>query len=271
MADPIPHKKVSRSTKSTDLGHIINHYPIRRYQLKRWLPLIGGAFMVLAGIGLLINLLLNTRTAVQVHGPAILLSILPLPTAVYLLLLLGGIISMILAWVYWRDCITLYETGLIKKNRNKVQVWYYEDTERFDNDITQIMFGGSIIGEKMTIILEDESKRRFTIRNRYTRMEDLLQILRARVLPGLFQRARKHLNDGQVLHFSDKLKADAKGLEVSKNLIPYDDIRYKITQNTLKLHQDSDVNKLLFKSDITKIKNLDLLLDLLENPPKQSD
>lgn len=271
MAEPIPQKKVPGLKESDDLGHVIDYFPTRNYRLKRWLPLVGGVIAILAAIGLIINLFENTKTAIQAHGPAILFSVVPLPLAIYLILLFGGIIFVILARIHWWDSITLFETGLIKEKRNKVQVWYYENTERFDNEITQIMFGGSIVGGKMKIVLEDASKRQFKIRNRYTHMSDLVQALRARVLPGLFQRARQRLSNGQVLHFGEKLKASDKGLEINNEIIPYEAIVTEVAQQSLKLFKETNPKKLLYKSEFTKIRNLDLLLDLIENPPKQAN
>lgn len=271
MSDKIPQKIVPGSNQNQDLGHIIGYFPTRNYHFKRWLPLIGGILTILVAISLIINLILNTTTSIQSHGPAIVLSVVPFPLAGYLILLFVGIIIVFFSRIHWWDSITLFETGVIKEKGKSVQVWHYNNTNQFDNNITQIMFGGSIIGGRLRILMEDESKRQFTIRNRYTRMPDLVQTLRAKVLPGLFQRARQRLSDGKEIQFNDKLKAYDKGLEVNKEIIPYDAITAKITQNSLKLHQKTNSKKLLFRSAIPKIRNLDLLLDLIENPPKQSN
>ena len=271
MSEPMPHKKKPRAIKSHDLGHIIDYYPTKNYRLKRWLPLIAGVFAILAAIGLLFNLFIVTRTAIQAHGPAVLISIIPMPTILYALLLVVGIFLVIQARIHWWDCLTLFENGIIKEKGNKQQVWHYHDTVYFDNAITQIMFGGSMIGGRLKILLEDGSKRRFLIRNRYTRMEDLVNTLRSRVIPGLFQRAHQTLRDGQILHFGQNLKANEKGLDIDKETISFDSITTEISKSSIKLLSVSNPKKLLIKLKINKIRNLDLLLDLIENPPTQTD
>lgn len=250
-----------------DLGHILDYFPTRNYKLKRWLMLIAGVLGILTANGLIINLFVNLTTAIQTHGPAMILGIFPFPIVFYTIILVVGIILVIFVKVHWCDCITLFETGLIKDVGNRVQVWYYENTDRFDNYVTHIEFGGSIIGGQAKIFLEDGSKRRLVIRDNYNRMPDLIQTLRARVLPGLFQRARQQLVNGQVLHFHNDVSASAHGVEINHQVYSYEALQAVIKNRTLKLKPIEKPSELLIKSSITRTRNLDLFLDLLENPP----
>lgn len=270
MKNPHPKVKSPGNDRGKDLGHILDHFPRRSYKLKRWLPLIFGGLVIIAAIGLIISLLFNTKTAVQAHGRAVILGTFPLPIAYYILMLIGGILIVILAKIHWWDSITLFETGLIKDKGNRVKIWYYNNTDRFDNHLTQTMFGGSVIGERVKIILEDESKKHLVIKNDWIRMNDLIQALRMRILPDLFQRARQQLRDGQLLHFNKRLQARVSGLEIDGELYPYDQINAEITNRSIKLHQKENPKVLLFKSKIPRVRNLDLLMDLLENPPNQT-
>lgn len=265
------HRKSKLPVKDgdKDLGHILDVFPTRHYKLKRWLILILGVLTILTAIGLIINLFVNLMAAIEAHGRGIILGAIPFPIAIYAIILAGGIVLVILAKIHWWDCITLFETGLIKDKGNRVQIWYYENTDRFDNYVVKIMFGGSIIGGQVKILLEDGSKRRLVIRDNFISMPDLIQTLRARVLPGLFTRARLQLDEGQVLHFNKKLSANALGVEISREVFPFEAIHAEINNRTIKLHQKESPRELLYKSNISRIRNLDLLLDLLENPPNQ--
>ena len=267
MDKPIRTEDISNLTEDQALGQIIDCFQTRNLQLKRWLPLVTGSVLIFVGIGLIINLILTTIFNFQAHGPAILLPIIPFPFTFFLLLIIGGVISIILTRIHWRNCIKLYENGLIKHIGTKSEVWYYDHTVYFDNNITQILFGGLIVGERVKILLEDGSNQVFTIPNRYNRMKELVSIVRQRVLPGLYQRARYQLKNGQSSRFNDSLLANDKGLEIKEQSIPYDAVSIKINQQTLKIYNKKEPQIPIYKSPIARIRNLDLLLNLIENHP----
>jgi hypothetical protein len=271
MTKPCRKGELPKNYGGKDLGHILNYFPTRNYKLKRWLMVIAGVFVILTAIGLIINRLLNLTTGIQTHGRAMILETFPFPIVIYAIILVGGIILVILSKLRWWDCITLFEAGLIKEKGNCVEVWFYEDTDCFDNYVINIIFGGSIVGGQVKILLEDGSKGSMIIRDNFIRMPDLVQTLRSRVLPGLIERARLQLDEGQVLHFNKKLSASAHGIEINHEVLPYKAIQAEIKNHTIELLQKENPRKLLYKSSVTKIRNMDLFLDLLDNPPNPTD
>lgn len=202
--------------------------------------------------------------AIQAHGRAIILGIFPFPILTYAAIFVVGILFVFLAKVHWWDSITLFENGLIKDQAHRVQVWYYENTERFDSSLNQILFGGSLIGLRANIVLEDDNKNRLVIRNNYIHMSDLVETLRNSVLPRLFQEAREQLLAGKTRHFNNNLHARALGLEINGELFAYDQINAEINNRAIKLYHKESPKDPVYKSKISRIRNLDLLLDLVE-------
>lgn len=264
-----PHREGELQGKEgcEDLGHVLDYFPIKNYKRKRWLTVIAGVFAILIAIGLFIKLFVNLTNAIQRHGRAMILGTIPFPIAIYAIILVGGIVIVILAKIHWWDSITLFKNGLIQEKGLRNQVWYYENTDRFDNYVTQIKFGGSIISDKAKVILEHGTRRHLIILDNFIRMPDLIKSLRASILPGLFQRARRQLEAGQVLHFHNNLSSSTLGVKINQEVHPYQAVQAEIKNHIVKLHQKAYPRTLLFKSSITRIRNLDLLLDLLDNPP----
>lgn len=246
---------------------MVNHFPVHNYLFKRWFSLLLGCGLVLGTIGLSVHLILTTWARIIIHGRAVILTIFPLPTAAYGIVFIVGILLIIHSIIHWNDSITLYEKGFVQSAGKKEQTREYAHTNRFDSHITQIMFGGSVVSTKERIILENGSNRRWVIRRPYTYMDKLIQTLRQNILPGLILRARQQLSEGAVLTFHKYLQASGSGLEFKDDQIAFADVGPEIENGVLKLHKIDQTDRVFFKSKVTHIKNLDVLIDFLENPP----
>jgi hypothetical protein len=267
MPQPDQQSHPIKNDRVADLGHIVDHFPVQNRIIKCWLPLVLGVLMILSAITLSANLVNRMWTAIQLHGRAILLGFFPLPMAYYVLLLVSGILLVVLARFHWSDSITLFETGFVKYTRNSVRIWQYAATQRFDSHVKQVIFGGSIVSTRVNIILEDSANRHWVIRNDYIRMDELIHLLRLKILPGLVERAYQRLANGETIMFHKGVQATQDGLNINGDLRPYDQIETVIHNQVIKLHQKGDPEVFVFKSKISNIANLDLLLDLLKIPP----
>jgi hypothetical protein len=256
----------SEYDQNASMGHVLDHFPVQNRIVKHWLPLVFGVILILAGIALTANLIFRMQAAVQLHGRAILLTILPSPTAYYALILFGGIIITILVRVHWSDSVTLFQMGVVKEQGNRGKTWQYQTTQRFDSHIKQVIFGGSTVSTRVKVILED-NHRRLILRNNYIRMDDLIHLLRLNILPGLIERANHRLAEGGKIEFHKSLQATQHGLIINENLTSLDQIETVIQNQWIKLHQKGQPELLLFKSKLSNIKNLDVLLGLLSIPP----
>lgn len=252
------------------LGQLLEHFPVSNQKTKRWLPLLLGGAAILASVALTFHLVYVTWLRINIHGRAIIVGIFPLPLGLYGLMCIAGILVLVLAIIHWGDSISLFENGLLEHTAKKEKTWLYDETDRFDSHIIQIMFGGSVVTTRVRIILEGGANNRWVIQNQYERMTDLIQTLRQNILPGLFERARQRLIDGESLPFHQDLQATDRGLCIIDDLTPYGDVEPVIKNRVINLHKKDDPNHVLFKSQITEINNLDLLLDLFDNPPDQT-
>jgi hypothetical protein len=262
------HSQNSTKSDPTEmLGEVLGHYPIYRQGSKRWTRILVGVLAILSSIGLIILLGIKTWDRINIHGRALILSVFPLPTVLYAFLFFAGVILIILAIIYWRDGITLFEKGLVQITARKVKTWDYQGTNRFDSHIAQVTFGGSLVSTRMKIILENKENSRLVIHNRYERMTELIEALRTLILPNLIVESRRQLLLGAELVFHKKIRANQSAMMINGEQIPYDNLAVVVENQAIKLHDKADPSQVVFKSKIQHIKNLDLLFALLENPP----
>lgn len=235
--------------------------------IKRWLPIILGGLLIFASIGLTIFLAIQTWDRINVHGRAVIINVFPIPTLLYFLLLMTGAILITLTIINWQNNIELFEKGLIQRTARRKKPWIYEDTKRFDIHITQITFGGSMVSIQVRIFFEGADSNRLVIHNRYAQMTELINQLRSLILPKLIDISRQRLQLGEILEFHKTLQAKNGSFSIHGELTPIEEIAFSLENQILKLHKKANPKQVVFKSKIQRIKNLDLLLNLLENPP----
>jgi len=267
----MPALKSSQITTPHPLGELIEHYPIHDQFIKRWLRLLTGLLMSLGAITLIVRLSINTWDRINIHGRGIILTILPRPAAFYVLLLFAGTLLITIAMIYWQDGIDLYERGLEHRSARKVTSWVYKDTKRFDSYISQITFGGSIVNIRVKVVLEGLAGKPLVIRNQYDRMMGLIEALREKILPDLIKENRQQLFMGDTLFFHRSLQAHQNNLIIKSKSIPYERVSVTFDNQLIKLHEKDNPKNVFLASKIQLIQNLDLLLNLLENPPKGKD
>ncbi len=240
------------------------------HNLKRWGMLISGGMLILAASVSATLIALNTYTSVLRHGRAVLLnkiiSILPM----LLILIPIGLLLILWAKNHWEDRLILNESGLIQKKGGNEQYWLWDETEKLDTIITEIQFGGSSVGTRVKLLLTDRNNRKWLIRNRYENILELVDHIREKVLPDLYQKAIQNLAHKEEIEFYTGLSASKEGFRIGDQQIPWDErIISQIKSNKL-IIKDQENQEPLFKTKLTKIKNLDLLLCLVENPPHLS-
>lgn len=245
----------------------INIYLPKDHNLKRWGMVILGGLLILTASVSSVVLILNTYTSIIRHGRAVLLKnamLLPL-------VLIGvpvGVFLILWAKDHWDDRLILNDRGLILKKGKKERIWHWEKTENMDTVITNIQFGGSSVGTKVKLTLDDGNQGKWLIRNRYENISDLVKGIREQTLPYLYKKAMQKLAHGEEIVFHPGLTARKKDIEINKQLIPWVDGTKPQVNNNIFIIKCQKDQEPLFKSNLKKIENLDLLLCLFENPPK---
>lgn len=250
------------------LGESLAVFPSHNQMIKRWGALILGLALLVSSVALTVVLASQTWDRINIHGRAVILSAFPRPAALYMLMFLVGVLLITLAMIFWQDGIHLFEQGLLKRSARKNKTWIYKNTTRFDSHLTQITFAGSMVSTNVKIILEDQAGQRLVIHNRYKNMPALIETLRATIVPLLIEKSRQRLRKGEDLVFHKDLKAHQGAITINGEDVPYEAVEITVENQVLKLHQAGDLKKVYYKSSVYDIQNLDVLINLLENPPK---
>ena len=252
--------------RQDQLGDKLESYPVQNQGLKRWLTIFLGGVTILASIGFTVLLGINTWTRINIHGRAILLSVILYPAILYASMLIAGALAISLAIFFWQDGIDLYEKGLVLYTAKRTHTWIYADTVRFDSHISRISFGGSTVSLRVKIILEGADRQRLVIRNRYRKISELIENLRGKILPELIRKYQDRLLMGERLYFHKHLQTDQNGICIKKAVLPYNDITFSLQNQFLTLREKENPKKVLIKLHCHRVRNFDVLIDLLENP-----
>ena len=252
------------------LGPKLDYFPIRKREAKRWTTLIAGIILILVSIGFMVYFSLTGWTAVENHGRAVLLRFLPFVLPLLLIVFPLGVFLMIFSRLHWWDAITAYEKGLYIKKGFRSIIIFWPQIEQFDTRVTNIQFAGSPVNTRVKLILKSKNKRPVTLKNKYRRMSELIQMIREKTLPILAKHALDQMENGQEIRFHQHLVASIDGLKVKDQSINWADfMKPKVKNGSLSLN-DKNGEIDLFRSSINRVRNLDLLLTLIANPPSTS-
>jgi hypothetical protein len=259
------HKKAAPKRK--EMGAFLQRFSRRHETFKQWFPLITGSFLLLSSLTGAIILFFESRSRIMVHGPAILLAVVPLPLLLILLGLMTGLILVIIASAGYYNALYLYENGfIIRKGRRKIP-WKWAEINRFDAARIKNKLARQPFKEQVVVHMADESGRQIMLQNTYQQFEVLLQHLRAKILPILYAKARQQLSHQKPILFHANLQATSHGIQIGKRTYTWDQLKPTQIKNGHMTLFLKDNGQPIFKSKIKQIWNLDLLLTLLETPP----
>lgn len=242
-------------------------FPIRKRDVKRWTWLIAGVILVLVSIGLLLFFSLKGWTAIENHGRAVVLRFLPYVLPLLMVVFPAGVMLIIFARLHWWDAVTVYENGLLIKKGYRMVIMHWSEIEQFDTRVTNINFAGNAVNTRIKLILKPRNKRPRIIKNKYRHMSELIRLIRAHSLPILTKSAQDQIEKGQEIHFHKELIATKNGLRVNGNVLNWTEFQKPKVKNRILSLKDKDSEEELFKANINRIENLDLLLTLMANPP----
>jgi uncharacterized membrane protein (DUF485 family) len=258
---PSNHELISQ------LGNFQRDFRVVKHKIKRDLRIGLGLLLIILALLASLAGFFTSWQAVRVHGRAALLHTLPLPILVFVVSLLSGILLFNYTHNHWQDRVSLYENGFVLQTGKKTINWLWESTKYFNTETTVEKFGTSIIDQKFRLIFEDVQGQSLIIPGRYAEMTSLVKQIRNTLLPHLYNKAVTRLRQGDTIHFTPELNAVLKGLMVKGDLCRWVSLNpSQISKGVLHLHRVGD-NKLIYKIAIKKVRNLDLLLVLFENPP----
>ncbi len=248
-------------------GAFQRDFRVVKHKVKRDLQIgVGSLLIVIALIALLVGFYSSWK-AVPIHGRAVLLQTVPLPLIIFLSCLLLGILLLSYTRRHWHDRVSLYQNGLILQKGKKSIPWLWDATSGFNAEITTIKFGTGTVDEKYRLIFEDDQGQKLILPGRYAEMDSLVEQVRVSLLPQMYKKTIAKMLKGETIPFTPDLQAVLKGLMVHDDLCRWASLNHpQLTKSMLNLSSIGD-NKVVYKSPIKKVRNLDLLLTLIENPP----
>lgn len=260
-------ENLPRRPVSISLGQPLASYPHRNLVVKRGLMTVISLLLIFTAIYLSLSRLFNLLAAIEIHGRAILLNPAFLLILVGLILLLFGIICLVWVLRHEWDGIMLYENGMTLQNGKKEHIWYWHDINQLDSRVTHVKFGSSTISTRIKVTLGHQYRNRLILRHRYENMMACIHQIRNKVLPILYDRAHDQLSRQEYLEFGKGLRVKSSGLEFQDRIQLWSDLENPLIDNgLLKLLTKPD-HSIFFQSKIHHIKNLDLLVHLINYPP----
>jgi len=243
------------------------HYPLKDQLLRNWFVLILGVVFCLAAIIFSFIKGFDIVATVETYGRAVVIRELPWLMVALFLFLPAGIILVVHSRSNWNNSLTIEKDGLALHKGIKRIPWVWANTTRLDIRMIQMKFAGAIIGERYRIILEDSQGHRLTLRNEYERMDQYIDQIRSSVLPSLLRRLHQSLLAAEKISFHKNITATQGGLAIKNQIVPWFDLQRPAIKNGKMIFSRRSNPKELGKVTINKVKNLDGLFTLLENPP----
>lgn len=256
-----------QDARTLNPGGKVKGYPIRRQNLKHGFWILTGVLLILMALALLLNGAFTSWHAVQAHGRSVLLRTAPLPLLGFLLALVMGILTLSITSRHWADHVTLYVNGLNIKQGKQQTFLSWQTIQRFDTRIKVVKFATSNIAVRSKMLLEINAGQSYKITDRFEGVSDLIGQVRNRLLPILYQTTLQRLKAGEDILFHPQLTAETEGLRIHGETYPWDEVQGRIHRRSLRIRETTD-DQTLFNQKTKKVKNLDLLMTLLENPPK---
>ena len=256
----------TKLNQNSDLGAEINTFPVRYLSYKRVVGTALGTSIILAATSFLTLGFYELVMAVRLHGRAVILQ--HAPSLILLLASLPiGVVILAFTAINWNNHLTLFDHGLVLRRGLRKRVWIWEATTRLDTRITHIKFGGSIIDVRVWLIL-GKPQDTLILRNQYEDMSNLVQMIRLRLLPCLVEQAFESLRQNHPIKFTKGLSATRQGIEVNGTLYFWNQIDAPMIKNRKLTLRESQSQVKVVHENLNKITNLDLLLYLLNYPPR---
>lgn len=262
---PNPNRNLS-GQPATQEG-LVKSYPVRHQKINHSIATPIGILLILLAIVALIYGAFTTWSAVERFGRAVILRTLPTPTLIFFLGLLLGSLILSTTLRHWRDGIELGPDGLsFRRGRvNKEIPW--ESITRLDARINLVKFATSVIEVQTKAEIENDRGETFLITDHIAHSQDLINRCREIILPRLFQKYQKSLLEGETITFHRELAATHQALLIHNMPYNWGDLTPKYKKRRFTLREKSSDRELI-SLPINRLENADILLTLLENPPK---
>lgn len=252
------------------LGQIIQDFPVKNQTLNFWVRLITGIGLLIASGLIALWGIWWSWTTIAAHGRAVLLRTASTPLMTSGFFLLTGAVLIYFAWRHRKDGITLYNDGFHLRRGKQSLRWTWDSIDSFNTLIEHTKFATSIVNVRVRIVMAQCNGNSIILRNRYEDMPTLLNIIREQVIPRLHQSIIHRMGQGEAISFHPRLAAMKEGLQINQAHYAWESLSEPLLKNRSFILKNKLGGESIFKTNIRRISNLDVLLILLTAPPNQS-
>ena len=251
----------SSSQSAHHLGEATGYYPGRK--TRRRISLGLAILFILAGLGILFYGLWQAGLQFRNYGPAMMGRIFFWPG----LLTCGALVlSAVLGLAAVRSgnkTLTIFKTGFVLRERNKVQVWGWEDVAAITSSVTRNYLVGIYSGSRHIYTLERVDGSKALLDDSIRQVEQAMKSILQQTFTERFERVVQQIESGKSVPFGQILLSN-EGLRVGHHAYGWGDLQNVQMQNGV-LHLIGATNASV---KVREIPNPDVLVTiLLQNIP----
>jgi len=262
---PKPSQKLSGRPARQD--GLTRFYPVRHQQLRNWVALPAAILTLLLSVAALLYGLFTTWIAVERFGRAVVVKTLPTPLLIFAFAFLFGLIMLILTIRNWNAGIEISPSGLTFQRGRTSKTVAWDSITRLDARVNVVKFATSVIDIQSRAEIETDQGETFQITDRIANSQELIKRCREKVLPKLFHEFHKAIRQGEQITFHRDLAAAPQALLVRNMPYYWQDVEPVLKRKKIAL-QEKTTKRELIALPINQLENADILLTLLENPPR---
>lgn len=243
------------------LGVLNGYYPVKN--LNRW----GNLIAMLVFLGGAVAAFFYAFYEAYVwsrYGPVMIQDRMTPPLAISGVLVLIAVLAGWGAYASWVKAVAFYEKGVACRSRKGIQVWHWEDVDRFYTAITRHYTNGIYTGTTHVYTLFNRKQERLVLNDAYVHVEDLGIRVEESIFPRLYEGAVSRYNAGERLDFGP-VALSKGGIQVRKKVYPWSEVQQvSIQRGILRVSKKDGGRFAGTHAAASAIPNLRVLLSLID-------
>ena len=258
---PIP----KRFSSIQGLGNTVEYFPLKHRFLMRAGNILLGILCLLAGLFAIGLTTVQGFLRYYYHGPAVVLRGVLAPVILGILLIALGIYGLASGARRWKKGAVLFEHGIAVQGNGPIETSSWKDLASLRMAVSRKVFAGIPSGTDQKFTLTCKDGRRLSIDGELAGAASLMDQVRARMLPVLYETYAPRFESGQDFAFGSIVIHKELGIRIKKRRLPWETLQKAAIQNgeLRLLAADSGGKSSVTRIPVAEIPNLDLLMVFL--------
>jgi len=255
-----PKSSTSFSSHTSFSDEVVT-YPLRVSRRLIWL--VASLLMLGVAAGIQIYSLIQANKGWRHHGAAVVGEAMFWPLMITAGLILMGFAFATIAYVNWSKSILLHRDGFIYKGRLGLRLWRWQDIATLRMSVVHRDLVGIPLCAAHAYTVEDRTRKRIVLTNRFTRVEELAHAIEKNIFPYLIEPASQQFNLGRDVDFGP-LTVNKAGIQIGRKSYAWGDIQAVLLRKGY-IHITRKMGGLFggTKVAMAKIPNVRVLLSLI--------